>query len=152
MFLYVIGLTPVVNFTHPFFNILSPKKLLCQTVTREKLRKALLYKKLSSKMLIKLTTDFVLKWKQGGEKEKNRDFPLSFVFILTQRRTRKEVKRQRRWQDENQKCAEDEFVLPNNQGSISPRITCSFCTKKIPKVQKDNDDLTVFCHFGILAH
>ncbi len=49
------------HFTSSFCaNSLLPKKLQSQTASAEKLRKALLYKKVARKMLMKLTPGFVL--------------------------------------------------------------------------------------------
>jgi hypothetical protein len=41
-----------------------------------------------------------------------------------------------------------DLSLKANQGSILPTFLCV----QIPKAQKDTDDLTIFCAFGIFAH
>jgi hypothetical protein len=99
MLLRVLGLTPKVNFINVLlasFTLADPnsaKKTNCFTVFF--VLSGFSYEKAALRMLMKLTPDFVLKWKEREEEAKNRDFPLSFVFILTQGRTTNELKRQR---------------------------------------------------------
>jgi len=150
MLLRVLGLTPKVN----FINVLLASFTLADPNSGKKtdgftvffVLSGSSYEKAARWMLMKLTPDFVLKWNKR-EKIVTFHFHLFSYWLKGEREKNLNGnaagwKMRRRWK----------FVLPNNQWSIAPAFYKQLLHAKIPKVQKDNDDLTVFCACGTLTH